>query len=110
MIKKSGRKILGTNCADFSFFPMLIKLIDARDNLSVQVHPSDDFAFENEGQYGKTEIWYILDAVEGAGIYYGFKEKISIIEYVESKSIRTSEIEAIFLLPCSSQALLHTAA
>ena len=78
-----GPEVLGDNSKKFEFFPQLIKLIDARDNLSVQVHPSDDFALENEGQYGKTEIWYILDAEENSGIYYGFKEKISEKQFVE---------------------------
>lgn len=82
-LSELGPEALGKNAEKFEFFPQLIKLIDARDNLSVQVHPSDEFALENEGQYGKTEIWYILDAVEGAGIYYGFKKKITEKQFVE---------------------------
>lgn len=77
MIKKSGRKILGTNCADFSFFPMLIKLIDANKTLSVQVHPSDSYALNKEGQLGKTEMWYVIDSARNSYIYYGFKQKVS---------------------------------
>lgn len=82
-LSELGPEALGKNAEKFEFFPQLIKLIDARDNLSVQVHPSDEFALENEGQYGKTEIWYILDAVEGAGIYYGFKKKITQKQFIE---------------------------
>ncbi len=59
---------------DFPFdaFPVLTKFIDARDNLSVQVHPSDEYALRNEGQFGKTEMWYVVDADEGTGLYVGF--------------------------------------
>ncbi|MBQ1464567.1 MAG: mannose-6-phosphate isomerase, partial [Ruminococcus sp.] len=45
---------LGENCDKFDFFPVLIKLIDAKDNLSVQVHPDNDYAMRVEGEYGKT--------------------------------------------------------
>lgn len=65
---------LGKNLEKFSDFPVLIKLIDAKDNLSVQVHPSDEYALKYEGQYGKTEMWYVIDAKEDAGLYVGFKE------------------------------------
>lgn len=77
MLKNSGRKILGTNCTEFTFFPMLIKLIDAKKALSVQVHPSDDYAIRKEGQLGKTKMWYIIDSARNSYIYYGFKEKIT---------------------------------
>lgn len=53
--------------------PILIKYIDAKQNLSVQVHPSDAYAQKYEGDNGKTETWYILSADEGAGIYCGLK-------------------------------------
>lgn len=56
------------------FFPLLIKLIDARDRLSVQVHPDDAYAREVEGDQGKTEMWYIVDALDGAEIIYGLAE------------------------------------
>jgi mannose-6-phosphate isomerase len=58
-------------------FPILIKLIDAMQNLSVQVHPGDDYALKNENDYGKTEMWYIADAESGGGIYLGFKRDIN---------------------------------
>lgn len=73
----------GTNTQIFDSFPLMIKLIDAKDNLSVQVHPSDDYALKNENSYGKTEMWYIVEADEGAGIYLGFKRNVSK-EEVES--------------------------
>jgi len=72
---------LGTNAADFSFFPVLIKFIDARGDLSVQVHPSDDYALANENSFGKTEMWYIVEANEGAGLYLGFNREVTREEY-----------------------------
>ena len=62
---------------------MLIKLIDAKDNLSVQVHPSNDYALRVEGEYGKTEMWYIVDCDPGAELLYGFKHEISKEEFAE---------------------------
>ncbi len=55
----------------------MIKLIDANDNLSVHVHPSDDYALTHENSYGKTEMWYIVEADEGAGIYLCFNRRVS---------------------------------
>ena len=55
-------------------FPLLVKLIDAHDRLSVQVHPDDAYASSVEGDSGKTELWYIVDAEEGAEIIYGLAE------------------------------------
>ena len=76
-----GREILGTHCRRFRDFPILAKFIDAKDNLSIQVHPSNSFALQHEGQYGKTEMWYIIDAEPGAFLYYGFKREISKEEF-----------------------------
>lgn len=80
-IEKNGKEVLGTNCRDFQFFPVLIKFIDAAKDLSIQVHPSDEYAIKNENQYGKTEVWYIIDAEEGSFLYYGFKKEISKEEF-----------------------------
>jgi len=70
-------KDLGSIPSSFRFFPVLIKLIDAAENLSVQVHPSDEYALKNEGQYGKTEMWYVIASEPHAGLYIGFKKKTS---------------------------------
>lgn len=75
------KSVLGTNAASFSYFPLLIKLIDAKGDLSVQVHPDNDYAMRVEGEYGKTEMWYIVDCEPGASLLYGFKEKISKEEF-----------------------------
>jgi mannose-6-phosphate isomerase len=77
------KTLLGKNALKFENFPVLIKLIDAKDNLSVQVHPSDDYALKNEGEYGKTEMWYVVDCEPGACLYYGFKKEISADEFKE---------------------------
>lgn len=80
-IESQGWDVLGTHCRRFRDFPILIKLIDAKQNLSIQVHPDNRFALEKEGQYGKTEMWYVLDAQEGPYLYYGFKEEITKEEF-----------------------------
>lgn len=82
-IEANGRGVLGTSAERFEYFPILIKLIDAKDNLSVQVHPSNDYALRVEGEYGKTEMWYIVDCAEGAELLYGFKHEISEEEFAE---------------------------
>lgn len=74
---------LGANCDRFEYFPILIKLIDAKDNLSVQVHPSNEYALKVEHEYGKTEMWYIVDCDEGAELLYGFKHEITKEEFAD---------------------------
>ena len=59
-----------------------MKFIDAKNNLSIQVHPSDEYALAHEGEYGKTEMWYVLDCEPGAYLYYGFDHEISREEMV----------------------------
>lgn len=66
-------------------FPLLIKILDANDWLSVQVHPDDAFALAHEGELGKTECWYIIAADEGAEIIYGHnaKSKEELRQWIE---------------------------
>lgn len=80
-IDTEGKDVLGENCRRFKEFPILTKFIDAKDNLSIQVHPDNRYALKNEGQYGKTEMWYVMDAGEDAYLYYGFKQEISREEF-----------------------------
>lgn len=61
--------------------PLLVKFIDAQRDLSIQVHPNDDMAQRLHGQMGKSEMWYIIRADEGAHLYAGFKQQISLEEY-----------------------------
>ena len=63
-------------------FPLLMKFIHARENLSVQVHPADDLALERHNSPGKTEMWYIISAAPGAKIYSGLRREITPGEYV----------------------------
>ncbi len=81
LMESVTEKALGENVKGFPFFPTLIKFIDAEQNLSVQVHPSDEYALKNEHSFGKTEMWYIVEAEEGAGIYLGFNRDVSKEEY-----------------------------
>ena len=65
------------------YFPLLIKLIDAKDNLSVQVHPSDDYALKKYKSFGKNEMWHIIAADPGCGLYVGFNKDYSKKEIKE---------------------------
>ncbi|MBQ7984105.1 MAG: class I mannose-6-phosphate isomerase [Bacteroidales bacterium] len=72
-------------------FPLLIKIIDAHDNLSVQVHPDDDYAWQHGMDNGKTEMWYVLQADEEAKIWSGFNKKetkADIINRLRNKTIK----------------------
>ncbi len=71
-VAKHGKGVLGSKCALLPDFPLLVKFIDARDRLSVQVHPENEYARRVENDNGKTEAWYILDCDEGAELIYGF--------------------------------------
>ena len=76
-----GKEALGANAAAFEYFPLLIKLIDAKQKLSVQVHPDDKYALSHEGEYGKTEMWYVVDCDEGAQLIYGFDREVTKEEF-----------------------------
>jgi len=65
-------------------FPLLIKFIDARDSLSVQVHPDDRLAKKRHNSFGKTEMWYVIHAEKDACLYSGFAKEITPDEYVRS--------------------------
>ncbi len=88
-----GPGALGLKAKKYQYFPLLIKIIDAKADLSVQVHPSDEYALKHEGEFGKTEMWYILDAEKDAKLYYGFKENISKEEF--KKHIENGTLESI---------------
>lgn len=74
LIERYGKALIGTEIK--GDFPLLLKLIDAREALSVQVHPNDAYAMKNENKMGKTEAWIILDAKPGAQLIYGIKEGV----------------------------------
>jgi len=79
-LKKIGNESLGWKFQSFRSFPILIKLIDARDDLSIQVHPGDEYALEYEDEYGKSEMWYVIDCTDDSYIYCGFKQDVTIEE------------------------------
>lgn len=99
LIEQLGTKILGSDCERFDDFPILIKLIDAHDNLSVQVHPDDDYALRVEGEHGKTEMWYVVDCDSDASLLYGFDHEITREEF--ARRIRTTVCWC--RQPCSCQ-------
>ncbi|MDE6379218.1 MAG: class I mannose-6-phosphate isomerase [Muribaculaceae bacterium] len=93
LIECFGPELLGREVFDRydGKFPLLVKLIDANDNLSVQVHPDDDLAMERHGSLGKTEMWYIIDADKGARIYSGLNRELTPDEYVRMVADNTIE-------------------
>ncbi len=82
-VVKTNPDFLGENGKKFEYFPIPFKLIDAKNDLSVQVHPDNEYAMRVEKEYGKTESWYILDCDEGAELIYGFNCEISSEEFKE---------------------------
>ena len=94
LIDESPNEILGTAVYNRfgKQFPLLFKYLDAREDLSIQVHPNDELAKERHNSFGKTEMWYIMQADEDARIIVGFKEKSNADEYVtnlKNKSLLT---------------------
>ena len=80
-VVKNNPDFLGENGKKFEYFPILIKLIDAKQDLSVQVHPDNEYAMRVENEYGKTECWYILDCEEDAELIYGFNRELTNEEF-----------------------------
>ncbi|MBY5006218.1 mannose-6-phosphate isomerase, class I [Streptococcus suis] len=83
----SNHKELFGDCQS-DVFPLLTKILDANDWLSIQVHPDDQYALENEGELGKTECWYVLYAEENAEIIYGHnaRTKEELQQLIQDKS------------------------
>ncbi len=97
-IDAEGKEVLGKHCRRFRDFPILTKFIDANDNLSIQVHPDNRYALKNEGQYGKTEMWYVMDAGKDAFLYYGFKREITKEEF-ENRIKEDTLLEVLNAVP-----------
>ncbi|WP_234122400.1 type I phosphomannose isomerase catalytic subunit [Clostridium hydrogenum] len=103
LIKEKGSELLGTKISP-DWFPLLVKLINAKDKLSVQVHPNDEYAKRVEGDMGKTEVWYVVEAFEGANLVVGTKgnctkeqlkkalEKDQIDEYMNKIPVQKGEV------------------
>lgn len=110
VIDKAPAEILGkaVNAKFQGKLPLLVKFIDANKDLSIQVHPNDEIAMREHGKMGKTEMWYIIKADEGAHLYAGFKKEItseeyqqriangSIIEVLADHKVKTGDV---FYLP-----------
>jgi len=86
IINKYPTEILGTKVYENfgNQFPLLFKFLDAKEDLSIQVHPNDELAKKRHNSFGKTEMWYIMQADKDARIIVGFKEKSNAEEYVEN--------------------------
>ncbi|GAA4451980.1 class I mannose-6-phosphate isomerase [Nibrella saemangeumensis] len=89
-------------------FPLLVKFIDANDDLSIQVHPNDALAHERHNGFGKTEMWYIIQADEGSSLISGFNRNVSREEYIDAVRSNTltdilnrepAEAGDVFFLP-----------
>ena len=94
LVKLLGKALIGEALPkkDLEKFPLLVKLIDANDRLSVQVHPKDEYAKLHEnGEYGKNEMWYIIDAKPGAKIVYGVKAGVTRESF--AKAVELDKIE-----------------
>jgi len=92
LIREYGESLLGAGVMKRfgTRFPLLIKFIDAWDDLSIQVHPDDAFAQLHGQPNGKSEMWYILEATEGSRIYAGFKQaldKVTLRKYIEEATL-----------------------
>lgn len=110
LIAEFGGELLGTKVVEKygNRFPLLIKIIDAADNLSVQVHPDDALARQRHDSLGKTEMWYIIDSDPGAKIYAGLNTAMTSDDYVrrvaegtfaETLAVHTSSSGDVFFLP-----------
>jgi len=85
LIDEFKGELIGTRIYDQfgNKFPLLIKIIDANDDLSIQVHPNDEQAKIKHGSFGKTEMWYVMDAEENASLISGFSKKTDAKEFEE---------------------------
>ena len=95
LIGKYGEQIIGKKVYNrFGInFPLLFKLIDANDDLSIQVHPNDQTAKLRHNSFGKTEMWYVLDAEPDACLIIGFKKNCTKKEYLEA--LEKGEVEEL---------------
>ncbi|MCD8269852.1 MAG: class I mannose-6-phosphate isomerase [Parabacteroides sp.] len=85
LIRTNGKQLLGEKVIEQfgTTFPLLIKFIDARDDLSIQVHPDDELARKRHNSFGKTEMCYVIKAAKGTTLYSGFSQQIDADEYVK---------------------------
>ena len=91
LINEFPAEILGTKVhqAFGKQFPLLFKYLDAREDLSIQLHPNDELAKKRHNSFGKTEMWYVMQADKDAGLIVGFKEKSSPSAYIQHVNDKT---------------------
>lgn len=89
-VLKLNPKYIGTKVENGEF-PVLVKFIDAKKDLSVQVHPNDEYARQYENDNGKTEMWYVIDAEENASLVYGFRHQVSA--EILKKAIKSGKLD-----------------
>lgn len=96
LIEKYGKDILGEEITDKfkGKFPLLIKYLDINDRLSVQVHPSDEYALRVEGEFGKSESWYIMEASDDATLILGIKDGIT--KEIFKEKVEAKEFDGLF--------------
>ena len=110
LIKSDPEALMGKSVHDRfgNEFPLLIKFIDAKDNLSIQVHPNDDLARKRHNSFGKTEMWYVISSALGARLVSGFSKQIDSDEYEQriangtiEEVLQSHEVNAgdVFFLP-----------
>lgn len=90
IVLKQHPEYLGTKVENGEL-PVLVKFIDAKQDLSVQVHPDDEYAQEHEDDNGKTEMWYVIDAEVGSSLIYGFRHKVT--EEILRKAVETGKLD-----------------
>lgn len=100
-IDLKGKHILGSRGIKYDKFPILCKLLDAQNDLSIQVHPNNEYALRVEHEFGKNEMWLVLEAKPGSRIYYGVKEpmnKQQFKSHIEDSTIM-NQLNAVYAQP-----------
>ncbi len=95
-IGRDPESVLGASSQKYDRFPLLIKFIDANDRLSIQVHPDNEYSLANEGELGKTEMWYIIDAEPGAKLVYGLADGCTVDDLAIAVQNGTTEDKMCF--------------
>ncbi len=98
LINEFGGRLVGDTYQKNEKFPLLVKFIDANDRLSVQVHPDDSYALTHEGEYGKNEMWYIIEAKPGAALIYDVRPGVTR-ESFKNAVTRNKVDECLKILP-----------
>lgn len=107
-VKKIGKNALGKRAERFSSFPLMVKLLDAKETLSVQVHPSNEEAKHLPNAEGKTELWYIIDSAPDSKLLYGVKEPMTNAEFAEHIKNNTLLEKCNYVHPEKGDVLLVT--